>query len=204
MRLHNARLSIPFLSALTLVLASCASGGEGSPPVVVDLGDAGTTGCIQVGFPADQPDLSLVNPPRFLLTGFASQNSSNGQALVRPGDPIDAELTVNAATRRIKVELTEAWNTDLVMDTEEVDTSGNQTVPLLLLSDPQARGRFYMKITLCGDDCDAQQVIFDINPDINYPYERTVIEDRVVMQVDATCIGFAAQPNIGSGTVLVQ
>lgn len=197
-RFSNTSLS--FFAVITVFLASCGSGGEGSPPDIVDLGDAGTTGCIQLGFPTDQPDLSLVSPPRFLLT----QNSSNGQALVRPGDPIEAEVTVNAATRRIRVELIEAWNTDLLMDTEEVATSGNQTVPLFLQSDQQMRGRFYMKITLCGDDCDEQQVVFDINPDINSPYERTVIEDRAVLQVDTTCIGFAARPNVGSGTVLVQ
>ena len=190
---------ITFLAVLTVFMTSCGGSGEDRPPATGGTDGSVPLGCIQPSFPQDQPDLSLVNPPRFLLT----QNSSNGQALVRPGDPVEAEVTVNAATRRIQVELTEAWS-KLVIYTDEVETPGNQTVPLLLMSDLQTRGRFYMKLTLCGTDCGDQQVIYDANPDINSAYERTLIEDRQVVRVDRTCVVFSPRPGIGSGTVLVQ
>jgi hypothetical protein len=162
-------------------------------------------GCIQPNFPDDQPDLSALNPPKFLLTTSSAQNSTGGQAEVNPGDPIEADVTVNAATRRIQVELVGASPiAGIVIYTDEVETPGNQTVPLLLFSDELTRGRFYMKLTLCGFDCDDQQVIFDTNPDINSPYERTVIEERRVVQVDRTCIDFSGRRGIGSGTVLIQ
>ena len=68
----------------------------------------------------------------------------------------------------------------------------------------QSPGRFYMKITLCGSDCDELQVVFDKNPDINSNYERTVIEGGEVVHVDETCIDFRSRPGVGSGTVLIQ
>jgi hypothetical protein len=205
MRIETTRLPFALLSFLTLVLASCGSGGEEQPPMTGGGGfGGGLVGCIQPAFPQDQPDLSLVNPPRFLLSASAAQSSSSGQAVVTPGDLVEAEVTVNAATRRIQVELTNAWSTDQVIYTEEVETSGNETVPLLLMSDERTRGRFYMKLTLCGSDCEDRQVIFDVNPDVNSPYERTLVEDREVVRVDQTCITFSARPGIGSGTVLIQ
>jgi len=199
---QHSPTSLTLLAIIALYTASCGSSGEEQPPMTGGFGGISGTGCIQLAFPQDQPDLSILSPPRFLLTTSATQSS--GQALVSPGDAIEAEVTVNAATRRILVELTEAWNTDLVIYTDEVETPGNQTVPLVLSSDDQIIGRFYMKLTLCGIDCDELQVIFDINPDITSPYERTVIEDRQVVRVDKTCIHFSPRPNVGSGTVIVQ
>jgi hypothetical protein len=38
-----------------------------------------------------------------------------------------------------------------------------------------------------------------MNPDVNSNYERTLIEDGDVVQVDRTCLGF-----IPRGTVLIQ
>ena len=56
-----------------------------------------------------------------------------------------------------------------------------------------------MRITLCGFDCDEREVIFDMNPDVNSDYERTLIEDGEFVQVDRTCLGF-----IPRATVLIQ
>ena len=192
---------ITFLAVLTVFMTSCGGSGDDRPPATGGTDGSVPFGCIQPSFPQDQPDLSLVNPPRFLLT----ENSSNGQALVRPGDPVEAEVTVNAATRRIQVELTDAWSPEKVIYTDEVETPGNQTVPLILSTDAKTGGpRFYMKLTLCGSDCDDQMVVYDANPDINSAYERTLLEDRQVLRVDRTCIDFSARPGIGSGTVLIQ
>jgi len=205
MSLTYSPTSITVLAFMVALTASCGGSGENQSPATVGTGGAaGRVGCIQPAFPQDQPDLSLLSPPTFLLTTSAAQNSSSGQALVRPGDPVEAEVTVNAATRRILVELTRAWSQDQVIDTDEVETTGNQTVPLVFLTDAVTRSRFYMRLTLCGSDCRDQQVIFDVNPDINSPYERTVIEDGEVVRVDKTCIDFSPRPGIGSGTVLVQ
>jgi hypothetical protein len=158
---------ITFLAVLTVFMTSCGGSGEDRPPATGGTDGSVPVGCIQPAFPQDQPDLSLVNPPRFL-------------PLVRPGDPVEAEVTVNAATRRIQVELTDAWSPENVIYTDEVETPGNQTVPLVLSTDAKTGGpRFYMKLTLCGTDCGDQQVIYDANPDINSAYERTLIEDRI-------------------------
>jgi hypothetical protein len=61
-----------------------------------------------------------------------------------------------------------------------------------------------MKITLCGVDCDEREVVFDANPDITLRYERTLIEDGEIVQVDRTCLDFTADPGIGSGTIVIQ
>jgi len=183
---------------------------------VINIGfDAGTVGCAQPTFPAEQPDLSVINPPRFLLTTSAAQQSSNGQAQVQPGDPIEAEITVNGATRRVTVELANAWNSQQFIYTDEVETAGNETVSVLLFSDESVRGWYYMRLTLCGFDCDEREVVFDIlacsdDPEvtgpcgINAPYERTLIEDGEIMRVDSTCVDLLGRRGIGSGTILIQ
>lgn len=201
---ESSRLSRTCIALLTMALAGCGSGEADQPPINPGAGGASGIGCIQPNFPEDQPDLSALNPPRFLLTTSIAQNSTSGQAQVDPGDPIEAEVTVNGATRRIEVELVNAWSPEEVIYTDEVETPGNQTVPLFLFSSEQTRGRYYMKLTLCGFDCSDQRVIFDMNPDVNSPYERTAIKEREVLQVDRTCIDFAARQGIGSGTILVQ
>lgn len=163
-------------------------------------GGRGDVGCVQPAFPSDQPDLSLISPPIF--TSNAS-GSRAGQASVDGGQNVDAEVTVNAVTRRVRVELTEAWSLEVV-HAEEYETTGDETLSLVLPTDGRVRGRFYMQLTLCALDCDELAVVFDINPDVNSPYERTVLEGGQVLQVDTTCIDFRARPNQGSGTVLVQ
>lgn len=213
-------LHYPF-AVLTLVafaaaLNGCSGGGERVPDNVINIGvDAGTFSCSQPNFPPDQPDLSVLNPPIFLLTNLQSQQSSTGQAQVSPGEAMEAEITVNGATRRVKVELASAHSQDNVIYTTEEETSGNQTVPVVLLNDESRRGRYFMKLTLCGFDCDERQVVFGLHPcsddpdstercGVNAPYDRTLIEDREIVQVDETCIDLGSTPGVGSGTVLIQ
>ena len=210
MSLGNVRhplTSFALLCAATWALTAC-NGGEGEPlPVnMIDLtGDAGTRGCIQLPFPSDQPDLDPLHPPRFLLTTSSAQNSTSGQAVVNPGDPVEAEITVDGETRQVLVELKDVWNETPALVSEEFDTPGNQTLDVILFSRLEERpSRFYMRITLCGFDCDERQVIYDKGADINENYMRTVIEDGEVVRVDNTCIDFGANPGVGSRTILIQ
>lgn len=205
MMLTNLRHRLPWLALLSvpmLALTACKTDGGGdSPPVVVvniGGGDAGVQGCIQPTFPADQPDLSSLpmNWPRFVT------DNDNGQATARPGATVEAEISVNAQTRYALVELKDAWFDGAPVATAEIDTPGNQKLEVLFFTDRNERfGRYYMKITLCGLDCDDKEVVFDINPDINSPYERTVFEDGepVPVQVDSTCIKLFPR-----GTILIQ
>jgi hypothetical protein len=187
MKLSKLRCSLvlSFVPVVCLSLASCDdAGGERTPQNVLNFGfDAGTTGCIQPSFPAEEPDVSALSPPIFLLTDFAQQ-STVGQAQAKPGDPIEAEVTVNGATRRVKVELTDAHSTDHVIFIDEVDTPGNETISLLMGSGEEVLGRFFMRLTLCGLDCNEREVVFDLTPcsgepdagpcGVNGPYERTL------------------------------
>ena len=214
-------LRYPF-ALLTVVafgatLASC-SNEEGRPPpdTVINIAvDGGTPGCSQPSFPSDQPDLSPLTPPIFLLTNTRSQQSSVGQAIVSPGEAPEAEIWVNSATRQLKVELANAWATDSILYTTEEETSGNETVPVTLLTEPNTRGRYFMRLTLCGADCEEREVVFDLhpcpdNPDstepcgVNAPYDRTLIENGEIVRVDGTCIDIGSTPGVGSGTVVVQ
>ncbi|MDH3726440.1 MAG: hypothetical protein OER77_02830 [Myxococcales bacterium] len=189
--------SFSFLTLGALALTACkGSAADDRPVVIMNVGgDGGFQGCVQPNFPPDQPDLSVFRQPLFIT------ENSNGQATARPGDEIEAEITVNAATRYARIELKDAWfapGQPIAVD--EINTAGNDTLDVLLATEASQRfGRFYMKITLCGLDCDDQEVVFDLNPDINSDYERTLYEDGVLIQTDRTCLDF-----IPGGTVLIQ
>ena len=201
MTLRYVRHALTLVAFLTLGIAGCNS-SEGRPPpdVVIDLtGDAGVGGCSQQSFPGDQPDISPFTPPEFVT------ETGEQQRLVRPGQQLLAEVTVNGATRQVFVELSDAWAPGQVILTDELDTPGNETIPVILLTNQGNLGRFYMRLTLCGFDCDERQVVFDIidydedDPTmtgINGDYERTLIEDGEVVRVDQTCVN----PN----SVLIQ
>lgn len=200
MALRYVRHTLTLITFLTLVVAGCG-GSEGRPPpdVIIDLtGDAGVMGCSQPSFPPEQPDMSPLAPPEFVT------ETGERQRLVRPGQELLAEVTVNGATRQIFVELTDAWSPQVIL-TQELRTAGNQTVPLTFLTDRSNLGRFYMRVTLCGESCDEREVVFDLieydpddgtNSGINADYQRTLTENGEVVRVDETCI----RPN----SVLIQ
>jgi len=212
-------LRILFLFALVAPIVGCSETENPSnrlPVNVIDLTDGGIGGgCIQPIFPADEPDFYLFSPPRFLLTTSQAQQSTAGQALVRPGDPVEAEITVNAPTRKARVELRDAWAPSSVISSDDIDSAGNEAIDVVFFPDAQIRGRFYMKITLCGSDCDEQQVVFDLlecppRPEpgelcgINAPYMRHVFENGELVSSDSTCVDLGGVPGVGSGTVLIQ
>ena len=201
MTLNYVQQTLTLIAFLTLVVAGCTGGGGRPPPdVVLNLGDdAGVVGCSQPLFPDEQPDMSPFFPPVFVT------ETGEEQRQVRPGQDLLAVVTVNAATRQVRVELTDTWTPERVIQVVELDTPGNETIPLLFLTDPNARSFFFMRVILCGVDCDEREVVFDIiEPDedapattgINGDYERTVIENGEVVRVDETCI----RPN----SVLIQ
>jgi hypothetical protein len=154
-------------------------------------GDAGVVGCSQPSFPSEQPDMSPLFPPEFVTEDGLEERQ------IRPGQDLLAEVTVNGATRRVYVEITDTWTPDAVILATELQTSGNETIPLMFATTPTTRGWYFMRVTLCGDDCREREVVFDlIEPDldnqattgINADYERTLIENGEVVQVDQTCI----------------
>jgi hypothetical protein len=201
MILNHARQAHTLIAFLSLVLTGCGgSDGPQLPVNVIDLtGDAGVgVGCSQPFFPTEQPDISPFTPPEFVT------ETGEEQPLVRPGQELLAEVTVNGATRQVFIELSNAWSPQVIL-TQELDTLGNQTIPIIFLTNQGNLGRFYMRLTLCGVDCGEREVVFDIldvdpeNPTttgINGDYERTLIENGEVVRVDETCV----RPN----SVLIQ
>jgi len=200
MTLNYVRQTLTFIASLTLVVAGCKdSGGRPPPDVIINLGDdAGVIGCSQPFFPDDQPDISPFFPPEFVT------ETGEEQRVVRPGQELLAEVTVNGATRQVFIEVGDAWSPQVIL-TEELDTPGNETIPVTFLTNQGTLGRFYLRLTLCGLDCDEREVVFDIieydedDPTmtgINGDYERTLIEDGEVVRVDQTCV----RPN----SVLIQ
>jgi len=198
MTLKHVRQTLTLI-VFTLAVASCNSTEIDNRPVVeFNNFDGGTLGCSQPSFPSDQPDISPLAPPEFVT------ETGEQEELVRPGQKLLGQITVNGATRRVLVELSDAWAPEQVIYTEDLETPGNQTIPVSFFPGENVRGRFYMRLTLCGFDCDEREVMFDItdyDPDmpmtgINADYERTLIEKGDVVQVAQTCV----RPN----SVLIQ
>ena len=205
MKLIDVRHALTSFALLTLTLTGCGddSAARKPPTEVINIGGGGgggASGCVQPTFPLSQPNLSLSTAlsPQFVT------EATNDQATANPGDVIEAQITVNAATRYAFVELQDAWDPiperRRSFSTWETQTGGNRTLDVFLPTEPTQRfGRYYMKITLCGLDCDDQEVVFDINPDVNSNYERSLFEDGLLVQADRTCLGLIPQ-----GTVLIQ
>lgn len=215
MSLLRSRKVVPScLAPIALANLLGCGGDDGRPPPdnVVNIGFDEGGGCTQASFPSDQPDLSALQPPVFLLKNGRSRTSSTGQAQVAPGEPIEAEIWVSQATRSLKVELTNLNARENVIDIAEEPTSGNEAVPVMLFSDENIRGRFYMRLTLCGRDCEDREVIFDaVSCDgdrepcgANAPYERILIEKGDEVRRDDTCVDLGSSPDVGSGTLLIQ
>jgi hypothetical protein len=205
---------------LSLTLVACNEGGgaDDRPVVVFDNFDGGGefSGCVSPSYPEEQPDLFVTQPPRFLLANSLSQNNSTGQAQVDRGETIQAEVSVNAATKQMRVELADNSRPERIIAAEDLQTPGNESIELFFLNDDlDVRGRFYMRIYLCTADCRDMQVLYDLVPcdplsgsdsdcGIAVPYQRTLFIDGEVVQTDDTCIDFDANPGIGSGTVVIQ
>jgi len=191
MTLSNVRYAIA-LAVFTMALTSCATSDGGSGPTEFNEFDAGVSGCSQPIFPSEQPGLSLFEAPRFVTPSGETQRS------IAPGSELLAEITVNAATRKVLAELSDGFEPERVIATAGVETPGNETISVSFFTPANALvGFYYIRLTLCGSDCDAVEVLFDItepDPDnmfetgINAEYERTVIEEGDVLQVDATCV----------------
>jgi len=181
--------------ALSLALTACQSPeGEQLPVNVINItGDAGFVGCIQPSFPPEQPSLSPIGSPFFVT------DADNRQATADPGDDIEARIAVNGATRYARVELKDSSANIPPAATVELDTPGNERLEVFFAEGTTRIGRYYLRITLCGLDCDEREVVFDMNPDVNSDYERTLIENGEVAQVDRTCFGIFPQ-----ATVLIQ
>lgn len=214
--MHASMLRLLLVSCVALPVASCGDDGSGEqlPVNIIDFTDGDDPGaCIQPNFPADQPDLPLFTPPRFLLTTSRAQQSTTGQAQVRPGDPVIAEVAVNGPTRQVFVELADVWDPRFVVASGSQTTSGNETLRFEI-PEVMGRGRYYLKIKLCGDDCNDMQVLFETQPCVdgledkdcahNVPYLRTVVRDGLAEEPDPTCLDLKAYPGYGSGTVLIQ
>jgi len=212
MQLNDTRFSFALLAILaSLGAAAAACGGsdeEGTGNFGGWGGAGGTVGCVQPRFPADQPDLNVLARPLFLLNTSLAQQSQSGQAQVRPGGLVEAEVTVNDATREVRVEVANVMkpsegDRQIIWD-HTYATAGDETIAVDFDSPDNVRGRFYMRLTLCARDCNEQKVVFDINPNADSPYERTVIERGQEIRVDKTCIILKSRPNEGSGTVVIQ
>lgn len=197
MTLQRVRLALKF-AILSMAFAGCGSDQGGSAGDVGDV-DAGAGDCSQPNFPSDQPDIAALTPPRFVTA------TGETQRVVAPGQEVRGEITVNAATRQVSVELRHSWFTDSVAATASLETSGNETISVSFFPSVDVRGRFYMRLTLCGLDCDEREVLFDIiqpDPDnqfetgINANYERTLFENGDMIQADLTCV----RPN----SILIQ
>lgn len=202
MTLNYVRQTLTSIALLSLALAGCnESGGPPPPDNIINIDPDGGVliGCSQPSFPASEPDMFPFDPPRFVT------EDGDEQPQIGPGDDLLAEVTVNGATRQVRVELTDTWTPERVIAVAEVDTPGNETIPLLFVTDRSTRSFFFMRVILCGDNCNEREVVFDlIEPDlenqavtgINADYERTVIEAGQVVRVDQTCV----RPN----SVLIQ
>jgi len=212
MQLNDTRFSFALLAILASLGAAAAACGGSDQQGTGNFGGwggaGGTVGCVQPQFPAGQPDLNVLKRPLFLLTTSIAQQSQSGQAQVRPGDPVEAEVSVNDATRQVRVEVANVREPDegdrqIIYD-HTYPTGGGETIAVDFDSPDNVRGRFYMRLTLCALDCNEQEVVFDINPNADSPYERTVIERGREIRVDKTCIILKARPDEGSGTVVIQ
>lgn len=215
MRSQSPKRNVTVLSPLFfLTFVACGDAGSDGPTIEFDNFDGGVVGCSQPSFPSDQPDLSPLAPPIFLLDSRTEQ-SSVGQAQALPGDLFEAEIVVNEATRRVQIELTNAWSPDNVIFTDQIETTGAETMSVTMVSEEGTRGRYYMRLTLCGEDCDERAIRFavrDCSDDpsdtepcgINGTYERSVIERGLVVQADRTCVELGSEPGVGSGTIMIQ
>lgn len=131
-------------------------------------------GCIQRLFPEAEPDMPFAP----IFTALE----------VQPGQDVEGEIVVDAETRKVRIELSNAWDDVAPIDSQDVETTGDETVPFRFATMDGDQGRYYLRIELCGFNCNQQMVIFGLDPDINSNYERTVVEQNVTVKAESTCI----------------
>lgn len=111
-----------------------------------------------------------------------------------PGSSIEADIEVDAETRTVRVELVDFWQLEQPpLHEVTLETSGDETLFVSLPTDFDTRGRYFFRITLCADDCDASRVLFTIVEDPNDPdrradpYQRLVYEGDTEIRRTTTC-----------------
>lgn len=176
-------------AALALALAALGCGSSGDSTGTGGSIDAGgsISGCVAAVFPAEQP--AMLNEPRF------------EQDVVLPGQDIIVELDVDQDTREARIELRDVWNRDnppIGLVTEP--TSGGTTLTLTFPTELDTRGRYFLHVTLCADDCDASGVLYTLAPEIddpsnnplnlpiNRPYQRIAFEGDAEISNESTCL----------------
>lgn len=183
--------SLPLVSAAAVALGfaavGCGSTSDGTGTGGRFEGDASISGCIASIFPSEQP--AMLNEPRF------------AQDEVLPRQDIIVELDVDQDTREARIELQDVWNRDnppLGVATES--TTGSTTLTLTFSSGLETRGRYFLYVTLCADDCDSSRVLYTLAPEIddpsnppanlpiNRPYQRIVFEGDDEISNESTCL----------------
>ncbi len=111
-----------------------------------------------------------------------------------PGSAIEADIEVDAETRTVRVELVDFWKLERPpLQDVTLATSGDETLLVSLSTDPSTRGRYFFRITLCGEDCEESRVLFTIiedpdDPDARVdPYQRLVFEGDTEVRRTTTC-----------------
>lgn len=183
--------SLPLACAAAVALGLTALGCASTSDVTGTGGrfdaDASVSGCIARVFPSEQP--AILHEARF------------ERDVVLPGQDIVVELDVDRDTREVRVELQDVWNREnppVGVATEP--TSGGTTLTLTFSTDLDTRGRYFLHVTLCADDCDTSEVLYTLAPEIddpsnnplnlpiNRPYQRIAFEDDAEISNDSTCL----------------
>ena len=184
---------IAFVIAAASVALGCNDGGsagEGGNVIEIDAGPV--QGCVARIAPSEEPDL-LADP--FFLRETAPS-----------GATLEADVDVDAQTKTVIVELMDYWSPDeRPLATQALDTRGDEVLPISFETEPGTRGRYFLRITLCGSDCDERQVVFTLVPDPDDPNQRNVLTDRYVRSVvEADSLLRSERTCLGINSVVVQ
>lgn len=172
---QRVRHTLTLWLSLCVIASGCSDPKRTQNGPVVLFPDSGVPrGCVQPLFPENEPD--MLSAPVF------------ESIAVQPGQSVDAEITVNAPTRNVTVELSNAWSDVPPIGTQDAQTSGDEVVPISFATMDEQQGRYYLRVTLCGADCNEQMVVFGLDPDINANYERMVVERGTIIKAESTCI----------------
>lgn len=111
------------------------------------------------------------------------------------GMPVEGEVTVDAETRIVTVDLANLWHLDAPpIGSQTVRTDDGGRLSFSFPTNIDTRGRFFFRITLCAADCAARRSVFTVveNPDTpdsrNDPYRRIVFEGDIEVENVGTCL----------------